>query len=210
MTEQTIVIPPLNTKVIELVLIGDNSLICHKFSEKAKKQIEDKQQKKAKGGREKRKPEEEFKQSLHVLNGQKDFKKQEFGFPAGGLKKAMLWVAADIEGVAGTQVKRHLHVLADDGNLLKIHGDRPRMREDWVRIARGTTDMRYRGEFLNWHLKPKIKYNADIFSPEQVINLINHAGCECGVGEWRPGSPKSPGDHGIFHVATEEERKALK
>lgn len=209
MKEQAIVIPPLKMEAIDLILIGDNSLICHRFGEKAKKQIEDKQQKRAKGAREKRNPQLEFQKSLHVFNGEKDFKKQEFGFPGGALKKAMLWVAADIEGVAGTQVKRHIHVIADGGDLLKIYGDRPIMREDWVRIGRGTTDLRYRGEFIEWRMQPKITYNSDVFSTEQVINLINHAGCECGLGEWRPGSPKSPGDHGIFHVATEEERRAL-
>ncbi len=35
----------------------------------------------------------------------------------------------------------------------------------------------------------KIRYNADVISDEQVVNLFNLAGFSVGVGEWRPGHP---------------------
>ena len=147
MSEQKIIIPPLKREIVELMLIGDNSLICNRFSEKAQKEIEDKQQGKPGGARKKRDPQKEFQNSLHVLNGEKDFKKQEFGFPVGGLKKAMLNVAADIEGVAGTHIRMHIHIIANEGNLLKIYGCRPKFRQDWGTIARGTRSLMYRGMF---------------------------------------------------------------
>ena len=47
-TEKPIELPAMNIQHAEIVLIGDSSLISHKWSEKSKKEIRDKQQKKAK------------------------------------------------------------------------------------------------------------------------------------------------------------------
>lgn len=48
-TETTVVeIPAINIKTAEINLVGDSPLIVHKWSEKAKKEILDKQMKKAK------------------------------------------------------------------------------------------------------------------------------------------------------------------
>lgn len=60
------------------------------------------------------------------------------------------------------------------------------MREDMVRIAMGTADVRHRAEFLEWEVTVPVTYNASIISLEQLVNLFNIAGFGVGVGEWRP------------------------
>ena len=85
--------------------------------------------------------------------------------------------------------------------LVRIEGE-PRMREDMVRIAMGTADIRYRGEFTEWRVEVPISYNADVISPAQIANLFNIAGFGVGVGEWRP---QRNGSYGRFHVANEAE-----
>ena len=46
-TETPIELPAMNIQHAEIVLVGDSPLISHKWSEKSKKEIRDKQQKKA-------------------------------------------------------------------------------------------------------------------------------------------------------------------
>lgn len=68
-----------------------------------------------------------------------------------------------------------------------------------VRIALGTADIRYRGEFREWSADLAIRFNASVLSAEQITNLFNMAGFGVGVGEWRP---ERSGSFGMFHVAT--------
>ena len=68
-TDQPIELPAMNIKLAEIFLIGDSPLISHKWSEKSKKEIRDKQQKKAKAAKDIRNPDEEFKSSLYHIEG---------------------------------------------------------------------------------------------------------------------------------------------
>jgi hypothetical protein len=80
------------------------------------------------------------------------------------------------------------------------------MREDMVKIAMGTADLRYRGEFSDWHARLLVRYNANVLSESQILNLINVAGFAVGVGEWRP---EKDGMNGMFHVADERDMARL-
>ena len=71
-----------------------------------------------------------------------------------------------------------------------------------VKIAMGTADIRYRGEFKEWKASFILRYNANVIGPEQILNLFNTAGFAIGVGEWRP---QRDGSFGMFHVATKGE-----
>jgi len=75
------------------------------------------------------------------------------------------------------------------------------MREDMVRIAMGTADIRYRGEFKQWKVRLLVRYNASVLSPAQIYNLFNLAGFGVGVGE---GRPEKNGSWGMFHVEASE------
>jgi len=80
------------------------------------------------------------------------------------------------------------------------------MREDMVRVGMGTADLRYRGEFADWSAKLLVRYNANVLSESQILNILNVAGFAVGVGEWRP---ERDGMSGMFHVADEQEYRAL-
>ena len=60
--------------------------------------------------------------------------------------------------------------------------------------------MRYRGEFSNWRVSMKIRYNAAAITVEQIVNLLNVAGFGCGIGERRPSQGCSD-MFGMFEVA---------
>jgi hypothetical protein len=190
-------IKPPNLQVLELGIYGTSPLICHAWSEKAKKQMLDKQMKKAVVGKEAKDPEQDFKDSLYPLP--KKHNGSEYGFPAVAFKAAAVRAASNLD-ITMVQARQMFHVLADQGDLVEIHGT-PTMREDMVRLNGKTADIRYRGEFKTWKAFIKIRYNADVISDEQVVNLFNLAGFSVGIGEWRP---ERNGIFGCFSLIDEQ------
>jgi hypothetical protein len=184
--EERIQIPQLELKEFDLSLIGDSPLVCHKWSEKAKAEIRDKQAKKAKQGRAKRDPKAEYRASLyeHPDGG--------YGFPTIAFKAAAVR-AAKQAGMTMTDARCCFHVA---GELVKIKG-KPAMREDMVRVSNGAADIRYRSEFTKWSAVIRVRYNAAVISAEQLINLFNIAGFGVGVGEHRT---EKDGAWGMWHV----------
>lgn len=182
-------IAPLKTTLLTIVLEGTTPLICHRFDEKSKQQMKDKQMKKAAKGREAKDPEALFKASLypHPEGG--------YGFPAIAFKAAAVR-AGKLVGMKMTDTKQCFHIVG--GEYVKIEGE-PAMREDIVRLQGTTADLRYRGEFKQWGTTLTIQFRADIISAEQIANLMNHAGFSVGVGEWRP---EKDGVNGQFKVVT--------
>lgn len=198
-------IPEINLRTMKLTIVGDSSLIVHAWSEKAKKMILDKQMKKATTAKEAKDPWIDFCESLYWLDGMPDKPTEEdiatarFGFPACGFKAAAV-DAGYQQGILAkkTTARGAFHII---GDMVEIKGT-PTMREDMVRIGMGTADIRYRGEFKEWTAELIIRYNPNVMSAEQIVNLINMGGFANGVGEWRP---SKDGSFGTFHVKTDAE-----
>lgn len=184
---ENMTLPKMNIQRFEITLIGDSSLICHRWSEKAKKEMRDKQMKRATVARAAKNPDEDFKQSLypHPDGG--------YGFPTVAFKAAAVDACSQIEAITKVEARGAFHI---DGELVKIEG-KPEMREDMVRVGMGTADLRYRGEFKTWKTTFTVRHNANVLSAEQIVNLFDTAGFSVGVGEWRP---QKDGSHGMFHV----------
>lgn len=193
----TVTLPPLQIETVNVTLIGDTPLIVHRWSEKAKKQMLDKQMKKASAGKEAKDPERDFRESLYVLED------GTYGFPIIGFKAAAVTACTSIGSMTKVAARQAFHV---DGEFAVIEGDEPQMREDMVRVGMGTADIRYRGEFKNWWTTISVKFNANVMSAEQILNLMQTAGFAVGVGEWRP---EKDGQYGRFHVANAAEMKAI-
>ena len=185
----TISLPQMNIQRMTIRLVGDSPLISHAWSDKAKKQMLDKHMKKAKAAKEAKDPERDFQESLyHLPDGG-------FGFPAVAFKAAAVDACSHVDGVTKVEARGAFHII---GDMVQIKGT-PTPREDMVRIGMGTADIRYRGEFREWSAVVDIRYNANVLSAEQIVNLFNTAGFGIGVGEWRP---QRDGSFGMFHVAT--------
>jgi hypothetical protein len=184
-------LPKLDLQRMEITIVGDSPLICHAWSAKAKKQMLDKQMKRARSKKEAKSPEQDYEDSFYrLLTGG-------YGFPAVAFKSAMVGACRFVEGVKMTELRGALHIV---GELVPIEGE-PNPREDMVRVGMGTADIRYRPEFKEWKATLPIQFNASIISPEMIVNLLTLAGFGVGVGEWRP---ERNGQYGRFHVQTEE------
>jgi len=190
-----IVIPPLRIETVKLKIQSPpgEELICHAWSEKAKKEMLKKQQKKATQGRPKKNPARDYRESLYWLSRKaphnpiavKDVdpsKHELFGFKSIAFKCAAVRAANDC-GLAMTLAKRAFHVL---GEYVVLDYKHMYMREDMVKLNGKGAELRYRGAFVDWSVVLNIQFNAGIFSAEQVVNLFNTAGFGVGVGEWRP------------------------
>jgi hypothetical protein len=185
--EERITIPEMNISQAKITLVGDSPLICHAWSKKAKQEMLGKQMKLAKAAKEAKDPEKDFQESLyaHPDGG--------YGFPAVAFKAAAVDACSHVADITKVLARGSFHI---NGELVKIDG-KPTMREDMVRIGMGTADIRFRGEFKQWKTTFVVRYNKNVLSLEQIVNLFNTAGFAVGIGEWRP---QRDGSYGMFHV----------
>lgn len=205
-TKESIMIPEIRIGHFTIRLAGDSPLIVHRWSEKAKREMLDKQMKVAKTQKHAvRDPVADFIDSLYWLTPMPEEKTEEgfaaalaagarFGFPSTAFKASA--VSAGYQaGVTKDRVSTNaaFHII---GDMVEIEGT-PEMREDMVRVGMGTADLRFRGEFKTWSALIPIRYNEGVFTAEQIVNLFNLGGFGCGVGEWRP---EKGGSFGMYHV----------
>jgi|TARA_R100001132_G_C3270061_1_gene92245 hypothetical protein len=183
-----IVIPDFNLQTVVFPIIGTNRLVMHKFSEKARKEIEDKQQKKgtslkAKG---KRDPQAEYEACIHYCDDGTP------GFPGGGFKKSLVRAAQGLD-MKMTEARSMFQVVDE---LVQIEGEH-QMRTDMVRLNGKVADVRYRAEFPKWKAKLRIRFNPTRISVDQLATIVRLAGFSVGVGEYRP---ERDGSWGTFDI----------
>lgn len=193
-----VVVKSIDKRFLVIPIVGDSALIMHRWDEKVKKQMLDKQMKKS-VTKQSKDPEEQYNGSKYQLkNGQPAFPADAFKQAAVRGAKALGMVMIDAMGsffVHGIYSKR------DQRELVPINGEFE-MREDMVKLANGVADIRYRAQITDWNAELNVEYNASVISDEQLVNMFNAAGFGVGVGEWRPGKK---GWFGRFHVRIDGE-----
>lgn len=205
--ETSVVIPAIDVQTATIRIVSDSPLIVHKWSEKAKREILDKQMKVAKSkGHDAKSPVEDFINSMYWLEGEPVEKtergfadamasgKARFGFPATAVKAAAVSAAFRADVVKNKVTMNGAFHIPQE--FIEIHGV-PTMREDMCRVGMGTADIRFRGEFLTWWSEFTVRYNAGVISLSQLVNMFNLGGFACGIGEWRA---EKGGTYGAFHV----------
>ena len=182
-------LPRLNVQKIIIHIEGDSELICNRFSPEQEKKMLDKQMGIANAGKEMKDPDACYKQTLypHPDGG--------CGFPGSGLRKSAISACTSLgKDMPKTKVRQSVFIMED---MLEIEGE-PYRRQDVVRLkAGGVPDIRFRASFKKWKLRFTVRFNANVLSQDQVINLFNVAGFAVGIGDWRP---EKNGSFGQFHV----------
>lgn len=190
---EEIVLKPITIKEATITIKGTTPLIINNFNEKSRQQIVDAQMKKAKT-KELRNPMEDFIRANYWLTEmpteftQEAFEKAlkdgaKFGFPAKGLKASIV-SGAYRNGMTKDKVSLYGAFLIPE-EFIEINYKEIVMREDYVRIAHGGTDVRFRPQFNDWSMTFTLKYNENVYSLEQIINYITLGGFSCGLGEMR-------------------------
>lgn len=201
---KTVQIKAPNFKTAIFSIIGATPLVMNKFSQKAREAM---RQKQAAGSQAKKGANREAKDFDACYKGA--FHKSAkgwIGIPAAAFRAAMI-SACRLVGFKMTITKmalfvEHDGVDVDEGTpLVKLIGE-PRPLEMAVRNETGVVDIRIRPIFEDWSTQIRICYDADIFSDEDVANLLMRAGLQVGVGEGRPDSKQSAGmGWGTFTLA---------
>lgn len=185
----------LDRVVFEVPIKGTTPLIVNRWSEKAKEQMLQAQQTKARTKKTPKDPVENFEASRYRFHDGRD------GFPAVSFKAAIVHATRLFDGITQVQVKQTVIVLGEKGgDLVPIEFGTVTMREDTPRNANGVADLRYRAQFWPWSAVLHVRVVRGQFDHESVLALVDAAGIG-GVGEWRPTSPKSAtGAFGTFEV----------
>lgn len=205
--ELVVELKPLKIKEVEITIKGNTPLVVNNFNEKSRRQILDAQMKKPKE-KEIRNPIEDAIRALYWLTPmpteftEEAFDKAlkdgaRFGFPAKGIKASMA-SGAYRNGMTKDKVSVYGTFLIPD-EFVEIKYESLEIREDYVRIAHGGTDVRFRPQFNNWSMTFKIEYNENAYSLEQLINFVNLGGFSCGLGEMRI---EKGGNFGSYSVVT--------
>lgn len=127
------------------------------------------------------------------------------GIPVTAFRNAAIDVCRMV-GYKMTHAKMSIFVEADGYDadatpLVRIIGDPPQKAEHTVRNATGVVDIRVRPVWQNWRAQVRVRFDADQFTVQDVINLMYRAGQQVGIGEGRAFSKASNGlGYGLFIV----------
>lgn len=201
---ETISIKPLAFERIQLRLVGTAPLVQARFSAKAMQAMMSKMAAgpTAKKGvkRDARDFDDDFLQAMHIST------EGWVGVPAAALRNACIDVCRMV-GFKMTHAKMSIFVEADGNDavdgapLVMLDAPAPERLDMATRNATGVADIRIRPMWRHWALNVTFRHDADQFSATDVVNLINRAGIQVGIGEGRPYSKSSNGlGYGTFAI----------
>jgi hypothetical protein len=202
--DQIVTINPPDMRIIEVEIRGIAPLCINRFGAKAKAMMQADQEagstNKSKKVREPRDFEANYQDAMYISE------EGWHGIHAGGFRNAAIGACRTI-GYKMTHAKLALFIIHDgidkvDGTpLVKIIGGEPEMWVSPARNSNGGTDLRARPLWRKWGAKLRIRYDAGMFTAQDVINLMARVGLQCGIGEGRPNSRMSAGlGFGLFEI----------
>lgn len=196
---------PVNVRKLMLTIRGVEPYVQHRFSEKARKQVEAKQAAGSvgrKGGtREPKDFDSLYEGAMYrTADGR-------LGIPSIAIKSAMVR-ALYLDGVEMTLSKACISV-EDDGvdprdgtGLVFFTSGKPHQVRHRALIGMGTLDIAVRAMWdAGWTAKVRIQYNANRFNDQDIVEALRGAGVFIGIGEGRKLSKKSVGmNWGAFEI----------
>lgn len=207
--EPLVILAP-NLQTMDIPIVGTAPLVQHRFSKKVLNDMLGKHiagsTAKSKNKKTARDVEQDFIDATHLTeDGQ-------YGIPAPAFRSAMI-SACRLIGFQMTKAKLSVFVLADDLDaedgsplvLLDKSSGAPELHKSAVRLATGVASVAIRPMWRKWSATVRVRWDADQFTQNDVINLLARAGMQVGIGEGRPDSKKSNGmGWGTFEIVTGE------
>jgi hypothetical protein len=194
-----------NFKTVEIVIRGTAPYVQLAFGKKAREMMREKQAAGSTAGKGKKREAKDFdanfKEAQHRAPG------GWCGIPASALRNALV-DSCVVVGFHKTKAKKAVFIEADGfdavegtplirlyapGTGKKLADAKPKHIEHPVRNASGVADIRVRAMFEEWQAKVRVRFDADMFTPADIANLMLRAGMQVGIGEGRADSPNSCG-----------------
>lgn len=203
---QKVDVQPLRCGSLTFHLTGTSPLVLHNFSEKARKQMLDKQMGTAKRTKQPpRCPVEEFLQSFYWVEGSapkpdrvkdeipeydkptvaKAIKEGVFGIPSTAFKNALISACRNTD-LKMTAVRQAVFVSGLRNPNWAIIKGTPEMRADIVRIGQKKPMEVFRPVFYEWETDIVLEFDLNTMTRDQIANLVAIAGFYVGVCEGRP------------------------
>lgn len=201
-----IVITPPRFQYADIKIEGTAPYMSNAMSSEARQKMRDNQEagtanRSMKRSRPPKDFEAQFKGSLHM--SQEGW----YGIPCSSMRTSLIKACINV-GFSMNRAKGVVFVEPDGFDratgdpLIRIHSDAPPVRDERIgKLSTGVSDILTRGRFDKWWAKVTIKWDADVLSPTDIMNLVARAGIHVGVGAGRPGSTNSAGiGMGTFKV----------
>jgi hypothetical protein len=192
---ESITISPPKMHVVHQKIVGTAPYVQARFAEKARNMMRAKHEAgstaKKGGTKAARDFGEDFRQSMHLgPDGQ-------YGIPAAAVRAAAVSACRTVN-FKMTLAKLGLFAESDfvdprDGTPLVAITGKPRSLILPVRNATGVADLRCRAIWDSWSATVRLRYDADMFRLDDVVNLLSRIGAQVGIGEGRADSKKSAG-----------------
>ncbi len=202
--ENVIEVKPLGNRFMEVTIVGDSDLILNKMNDVNAKQLIDKRKDKAKD-MEKSNIWENIITSMHWYNGKPtDF--SEAGLEDAlknnapcitdfGLKKSFGDAVVRYE-IDKYRTKFDANInMASNGGLVPIIFAEHYIDEKLMSPKKGRPVLVHLNRFSGWKATFTVSFMENVFSAEQIVNIINYAGFGLGIG-----SGRSSG-FGRYHVS---------
>lgn len=202
--EEKVLISAPRMFVRKLRIRGTSPLVIHRFSAKTKEEMKQKMESgKPSSSKRTRKAKET---DVSYLAAKYMSKQGWEGFNAAALRNAMI-SACRLVDYKMTLAKLSIFIVEDGRDkdepqfsLIRIFGKSVK-QEDMARTSTGQPYVTVRAAYPEWYADVAIRFDADQFSLEDVVNLLMRVGKQVGICEGRPDSKRSAGmGWGLFDV----------
>ena len=178
-------------------IVGLTPLLCDRMTDQAQEaMLLNQEGKKGTGGTVKKLTRDEsYRNSMYVIDPDlPDDTVGKYGFPASSFRLAAKEAARSIDGINMTDVFQAFTPLTE---MVVLDFSEVRMRLDKVGgKGKQPSAIAVRSEFMDWSCNLEIEH-SEYLSLEAILNLLNRAGREIGIGAWRV---EHAGLHGKFRV----------
>lgn len=197
---------PIVPKTVEITIEGDTDLVLNKMNDVTTRQLTDARKDKAK---DLSKPNEweEIITAVHWINGKpEEFsektlkeclnpKKNAPCITAFGLKKSFgEALTRNKISTYSTEFRATVNVIGERANLIPIRFSEYHLDEMLMSPKKGAPVLVKLNRFSGWSAKFRISFLENVYSLEQIVNIINLSGFGIGIGSSRNS------DFGRYHV----------
>lgn len=188
-------IPKANMRTILLKIVGTAPYLQCRFPEKAMRMMEEKQKAGDKAKNKRARAARDFKADYE--GSMHKFENGKCGIPCSAFRAAAI-SACRLVGFKMTLAKLSIFIESDgvdrlDGIPLVAIEGQPELHKMIGRNADGGADIRIRSMWRKWSCKLRVQFDADQFDAIDVLNLLDRAGKQVGIGEGRADSRNSAG-----------------
>jgi len=199
-TNEEIGLQGIGMKLLQVRIEGTAPLLQNKPTQQTLESLLDRLEGKARGGSaEPISREEEWTSRLHKLDDGR------YSHPAIAFKLAMVEYAKSktMKGITGAKIQRGLRVIGDTPNQVLLQCSEPHIDIRFGNLGgrSGSGHPIIRPMYDNWAAVLRIRYDSQSLTADQIVNLLNRAGENIGIGAF---SPQKSGDFGTFRVKERE------